>query len=144
MQEQVQDKNQDHLDSGLSGKNVEGTIGGEIMDVFFGAAVGAAFGVPTSFGPLDMGTAADMVDEYHKDKAREFELGQKSSISREFNFGGMRYNDIARDIAQDNENGEMEPSWRASNKTSLEDVWQKVPLQPNPEITQRAALSPVF
>ena len=142
MQTQQTQHNQetDNLNGGLSGKNLETAVGGELMDAFFGAAIGSALGIPTSFGVLDMGTAADMVDEYHKDKAREFEIGKKSSISRDFNFGGMSYSDIEHNINSD----ETGPSWRARKTNLLEHEWQNIPLQPNPEIAQKAFAIPAL
>lgn len=139
-QTQAHNENTDNLNGGLSGKNLETAIGGELMDAFFGAAIGGALGVPTSFGALDMGTAADMVDEYHKDKAREFELGKKSSIARDFNFGGMNYSDIKNNIESD----ETGPSWRANKTDIFEHEYQNVPLQPNPEIAQNAFAIPAL
>lgn len=141
MQTQTSNENQNNLNGGLSGKNLETAIGGELMDAFFGAAIGGALGVPTSFGALDMGTAADMVDEYHKDKAREFELGQKAAISRDFNFGGMNYSEVRPDDENDNNN---EPSWRARNVNDFEAPMQSAPVLYNPEVAQRAFSIPAL
>lgn len=140
MQTQQVHQNRDHLNGGLSGQNLSTAVGGELMDAFFGAAIGGALGIPTSFGALDMGTAADMIDEYHKDKAREFELGQKSTITRDFNFGGMHYSEIR----PDDENDDNPPGWRPRNGRDFEAPMQTAPVLHNPEVAQKAFSIPAL
>ena len=83
---------------GFTADTIETSIGGEILESLFGAAVGSAFGIelPDAPGGYDLGNVVDIVDEFHKNRDDEtqkaaYVLGQKTAITHAFNFGTQKY-----------------------------------------------------
>ena len=132
---QTQNTQQTHnRQTGFSGDMAETAAGSELLESFFGAAIGIP--IP-SIGPLDAGHAIDAIDEIHADKqaGRQFELGQKSAITQDFNFGGTNYNSSV--------DQESEQTWQPK-KPSLEQELAKVPsyVPFNPEMQQKTFPTP--